>query len=74
MSNLGNALKERYVRRGAREDLQRGLGCHRAAVQTTENKGTVLTNLGTVLSAWYHATHELDYLNQTIDADSVRSS
>ena len=70
MSNLGNALGDRYVRRGAHEDLQRGLACHHAAVQTADaaNKGTTLTNLGAVLSVCYDETHELDYLNQSIDA------
>lgn len=70
MSNLGNALGDRYVRRGAREDLQRALACHHAAVQTADaaNKGATLTNLGAVLSVCYDEIHELDYLNQSIDA------
>jgi hypothetical protein len=75
LSNLGNALGDRYVRRNASGDLQRALDCHHAAVASLHGaaKATALTNLGAILSVIYHATHQLDYLHQSITAyqDSV---
>lgn len=70
MSNLGNALGDRYLRTRSRDDLERGLGCHRAAIDvlTGPDRAAALTNLGTHLMHVYHRTDDMQHLQQAIEA------
>jgi CHAT domain-containing protein len=75
MSSLGNALGDRYLRMRSREDLERGLFCHQAAVAALRGaeQATALTNLGTHLMHVFRASGDVGYMQEAVQVyrDSV---
>jgi CHAT domain-containing protein/tetratricopeptide (TPR) repeat protein len=78
MSAFGNALGDRYLRMRSREDLERGLFCHRAAVAALRGaeRATALSNLGTHLMHVFRATGDAGYMQEAVQVyrDSVAAT